>query len=59
MTREQRRVFKEYPGAWFNRAARTIEGYSEGLILGHGSVCARSLKHSAWKDAARNLRRKP
>lgn len=50
------RVLREYPSAWFNSKERTIEGYSEGLILGRGSVLARNLEKSAWLDAAKNLR---
>ena len=51
------RVLREYPSAWFNSKERTIEGYSEGLILGRGSVLARNIEKSAWLDAVRNLRR--
>ena len=54
----KRRVLKEYPSAWFNAKERTIEGYSESLILGRGSVIAKSIEASAWIDAAKNLRRK-
>jgi hypothetical protein len=55
MTNKER-VLREYPSAWFNRASRSIEGYSQGLILGVGSVLARNLEASAWKDAAAKLR---
>lgn len=51
------RVLKEYPGAWFNAKDRAIEGYSEGLILGRGSVNAKSIEASAWAAAAKRLRR--
>ena len=49
-------VLKEYPRAWFNKTDRTIEGYSEGLILGRGCVMASSIEASAWADAARRLK---
>ena len=52
------RVLREYPSAWFNAKERTIEGYSEGLILGRGNVLARSVEKSAWMDAAKNLRKR-
>ncbi len=51
------RVLKEWPSAWFNEKERTIEGYSHGLVFGRGSVLARNLEQSAWKDAAANLRK--
>lgn len=52
------RVLREFPSAWFNAEDRTIEGYSQGLILGRGSVLARSIEKSAWADAAKQLRPK-
>lgn len=52
----KQRVLREWPSAWFNAKERTIEGYSEGLILGRGNVLARSIENSAWVDAAK---RKP
>jgi hypothetical protein len=39
--------------AWFNRERHTIEGYSHGLILGRGSILARSIEADAWRNAAR------
>lgn len=53
----KQRVLKEWPSAWFNAKERTIEGYSESLILGRGSVIARSIEASAWADAAKKLKR--
>jgi hypothetical protein len=52
----KKRVLVMYPLAWFNSERRTIEGYSEGLILGYGDVNARSIEASAWKDAAARLK---
>ena len=45
-------VKKEFPGAWWNRNRRTIEGYSESLYLGHGYY-----EQDAWMDAATQIRR--
>lgn len=55
--REARRlVLSEFPSAWFNSNSRQVEGYSEGLVLGTGSVIARSTESSAWIDAAENIK---
>ena len=51
----KQRVLKEWPSAWFNKEERTIEGYSQGLVLGRGNVIARSVKASAWADAAKRM----
>jgi len=52
----RQRVLREWPSAWFNAKRRIIEGYSEGLVLGYGSVIARSIEASAWADAAKRLK---
>jgi hypothetical protein len=52
------RVLKEWPMAWYNKEAHTIEGYSHGLVLGRGSILARSVEADAWRDAAKQLRRR-
>ncbi len=57
MTNKEK-VLREFPSAWFNRAARTIEGYSDGLVLGVGNVTAPNLEKSAWADAAKRLTEK-
>jgi len=46
-------VKREYPGAWWNRDVRAIEGASHGLRLGHGFT-----EDEAWIDAAKTERRK-
>jgi hypothetical protein len=51
-------VLMEFPSAWFNAKARTIEAYSESLVLGHGSVLAPNIEKSAWADAARWIKEK-
>lgn len=56
MTPKQK-VLKEWPSAYFDAGSRSIQRYTEGLSpLGVGSVLARSIEASAWKDAARNIR---
>jgi len=53
----KQRVLREWPMAWFNKEEHTIEGYSYRLVLGRGSILARNVEASAWRDAARNLRK--
>lgn len=53
----KQKVLKEWPSAYFDRASREIQRYTEGLPpLGQGSVLARSTEASAWADAAKRLR---
>lgn len=51
----KQKVLKEWPSAFFDRDTREIQLYTQGIVLGRGSVIARSIEASAWKDAAANL----